>query len=131
MPYNPEASLKAAPSNSAEKTFNSAMANMDRVLAKSNPGKNELVKAMDRLNSATDNYAKSVLNSLNSTTTVQEPPKTEPPKNEGFSGGRGASITATPPAPILNAPVYTPPPPPIKTATLDIILFDEESIPTV
>ena len=51
----------------------------------------------------------------------------------GFNAGGplpSVSITATPPAPILNAPVYTPPPPPIKTATLDIILFDEESIPT-
>jgi len=38
-------------------------------------------------------------------------------------------LKATPPAPILNAPIYLAPPP-VKTATLDIILFDEESVPT-
>ena len=130
--YNPLASIKTSPTNSAETAFNSAMANMDKVLANPNAKQKEIVKAMDRLNSATDKYANSVLNSLNSTTPVQLPPKTEPPTNEGFSGDRGggASIKATPPAPILDAPVYTAPPPPIKTATLDIILFDEESVPT-
>jgi len=40
-----------------------------------------------------------------------------------------ASIVAsTPPSP--PAPSPTPPPPQVKTATLDIILFDEESIPS-
>jgi hypothetical protein len=53
------------------------------------------------------------------------------PNNSGvLSGGPlpSASITATPPAPVAP-PVYAPPPP-VKTATLDIILFDEESVPT-
>ena len=43
----------------------------------------------------------------------------------------GASITATPPAPepeVLSARMFSAPP--VKTATLDIILFDEENIPT-
>jgi hypothetical protein len=43
----------------------------------------------------------------------------------------GASITATPPAPepeMLSARMFSAPP--VKTATLDIILFDEENIPT-
>ena len=39
------------------------------------------------------------------------------------------SIVATPPTPNLPVTV-SPPPPPVKTATLDIILFDEENIPT-
>jgi hypothetical protein len=42
------------------------------------------------------------------------------------------SITATPPAPepeMFSARVFAAPPP-VKTATLDIILFDEENIPT-
>jgi hypothetical protein len=42
------------------------------------------------------------------------------------------SITATPPAPepeMFSARMFTAPPP-VKTATLDIILFDEESVPT-
>ena len=50
--------------------------------------------------------------------------------NVGGSLG-GASITATPPAPepeVLSARMFSAPP--VKTATLDIILFDEENIPT-
>jgi hypothetical protein len=50
------------------------------------------------------------------------------------SGGPlpSASITATPPAPepeMFSARMFAAPPP-VKTATLDIILFDEENIPT-
>jgi hypothetical protein len=57
------------------------------------------------------------------------------PVNSGVvSGGPlpSASITATPPAPepeMLSARMFAAPPP-VKTATLDIILFDEENIPT-
>lgn len=39
------------------------------------------------------------------------------------------NITATPPTPSNPVVLYTPPPP-VKTATLDIILFDEENVPT-
>ena len=57
------------------------------------------------------------------------------PVNNGVvSGGPlpSASITATPPAPepeMFSARMFSAPPP-VKTATLDIILFDEENIPT-
>ena len=57
------------------------------------------------------------------------------PRNDGvLSGGAlpSASITATPPAPeseMFSARMFAAPPP-VKTATLDIILFDEENIPT-
>ena len=57
------------------------------------------------------------------------------PVNRGVvSGGPlpSASITATPPAPepeMFSARMFAAPPP-VKTATLDIILFDEENIPT-
>jgi len=57
------------------------------------------------------------------------------PVNNGVvSGGPlpSASITATPPAPepeMFSARMFAAPPP-VKTATLDIILFDEENIPT-
>ena len=57
------------------------------------------------------------------------------PVNNGvISGGPlpSASITATPPAPepeMFSARMFAAPPP-VKTATLDIILFDEESVPT-
>ena len=56
------------------------------------------------------------------------------PNNSGvISGGPlpSTSITATPPAPELemfSARMFSAPP--VKTATLDIILFDEESVPT-
>jgi hypothetical protein len=56
------------------------------------------------------------------------------PRNSGvLSGGPlpSASITATPPAPeseMFSARMFSAPP--VKTATLDIILFDEESVPT-
>jgi len=56
------------------------------------------------------------------------------PNNSGvISGGPlpSASITATPPAPeseMFSARMFSAPP--VKTATLDIILFDEESVPT-
>ena len=58
-----------------------------------------------------------------------------PPRNsETISGGSlpSVSITATPPAPdpeMFSARMFSAPPP-VKTATLDIILFDEENIPT-
>ena len=58
-----------------------------------------------------------------------------PPRNsETIAGGPlpSASITATPPAPdpeMFSARMFAAPPP-VKTATLDIILFDEENIPT-
>ena len=57
------------------------------------------------------------------------------PTNNGvLSGGPlpSVSITATPPAPepeMFSARMFAAPPP-VKTATLDIILFDEESVPT-
>jgi hypothetical protein len=57
------------------------------------------------------------------------------PRNDGvLSGGPlpTTSITATPPAPdseMFSARMFAAPPP-VKTATLDIILFDEENIPT-
>jgi hypothetical protein len=57
-----------------------------------------------------------------------------PPRNsETIAGGplTSVSITATPPAPeseMFSARMFSAPP--VKTATLDIILFDEESVPT-
>jgi hypothetical protein len=45
------------------------------------------------------------------------------------AGSFSLKVNATPPTPTLPATV-SPPPPPVKTATLDIILFDEESVPT-
>jgi len=131
--YNPLASITAAPSNSAETTFNSAMANMDRVLANPKATQKQIVAASERLNSATDKYASSLLSTIDkqsSSGPAYIPNTFVPTENSGFSSG--ASITATPPAPepeMFSATMFAAPPP-VKTATLDIILFDEESVPT-
>ena len=45
------------------------------------------------------------------------------------TGSFSLTVSPTPLTPTLPVTV-SPPPPPVKTATLDIILFDEESIPT-
>jgi hypothetical protein len=47
------------------------------------------------------------------------------------TGGNVANyyVTATPSAPSLLTAIVVASPPPVKTATLDIILFDEESVP--
>ena len=46
----------------------------------------------------------------------------------GNIGSSSGSITATPITPV-SAITYTPPPPPVKTATPDIVLFDDEGVP--
>jgi hypothetical protein len=65
------------------------------------------------------------------TTTTNTDTNTDGGIRVGGSLG-GSSITATPPAPepeMFSARMFAAPPP-VKTATLDIILFDEENIPT-
>ena len=51
-------------------------------------------------------------------------------ENSGIIVGAASTsyIYATPPTPTLQI-TTAPPPPPVKTATLDIILFDEDSVP--
>jgi hypothetical protein len=64
------------------------------------------------------------------TTTTNTDTNTDGGIRVGGSLG-GSSITATPPAPeseMFSARMFSAPP--VKTATLDIILFDEESVPT-
>jgi len=66
-----------------------------------------------------------------SITTTNTDTNTDGGINVGGSLG-SSSITATPPAPepeMFSARMFAAPPP-VKTATLDIILFDEESVPT-
>jgi len=118
--------LKASPTNSAEKAFNSAMANMDKVLANPDAKQKEIFKAMTRLNNATDKYAKSVLATIDSSGTTKT--ETEPNKGIDTGFGRGGNLTATPITPV-SAITYTPPAPPVKTATPDIVLFNDETIP--
>ena len=122
----PLASIKASPTNSIEKAFNSAMANMDKVLANPKATTKQITTAMDKLNVATDKYAQSVLKTIGSSGTTEIPNPINPP-SQGFDFG-GSSLKATPPAPITPI-TYTPPAPPVKTATPDIVLFNDETVP--
>jgi hypothetical protein len=75
-----------------------------------------------------------MLNILNNQSIAAGHGSIVPVNNGVVSGGPlpSASITATPPAPepeMFSARMFSAPPA-VKTATLDIILFDEENIPT-
>jgi hypothetical protein len=106
------------------------MAAIDKVLANPKATQKQIVNAMDKLNAATDKYANSLLNNIGTSSNAGSPPvyvaDTFVPTEEPiiFSG---SNLTATPPSPepepiIVQAA-------PIKTATPDIILFDNSSLP--
>jgi hypothetical protein len=117
-------------SNSAEKAFDKAMAAIDKVLANPKATQKQIVAAMDKLNVATDKYANSLLNntgtSSNAGSTPPYVPDTFIPTEQPvvFSG---SNLTATPPSPepepIIVQQV------PVKTATPDIVLFDDSALP--
>jgi hypothetical protein len=126
--YNPLASIKAAPSNSAQATFDKAMAAMDKVLANPKATQKQIVNAMDKLNAATDKYANSVLSAIDkqSSSGSTSVPDTFVP-TEGSGPSYGSNLTATPaspkPEPIIVQAA------PVKTATPDIVLFDDSALP--
>jgi hypothetical protein len=116
--------------NSAQTAFDKAMASIDKVLANPKATQKQIIKAMDKLNAATDKYANSLLNNIGTSSIASTPPPyvadTFVPTQETviFSG---SNLTATPPSPepepiIVQAA-------PIKTATPDIVLFDNSSLP--
>jgi len=111
----------------ATSAFDKANAAFDKVLAKPNASAKEIFAASEKLNIATGKYAQSVLKAIDSPTNTETTKKESAP-SEGFSFGGGASLRATPMTPI-SAITYTPPPPPIKTATPDIVLFNDETVP--
>jgi hypothetical protein len=125
--YSPLASIKAAPSDSAQIAFDKAMSAIDKVLANPKATQKQIVKAMDKLNAATDKYANSLLTKIDnqSGSGPTSVPDTFVPTEETtiFSG---SNLTATPPTP-PDPP--TPPTPPVKTATPDIVLFDDSALP--
>jgi hypothetical protein len=120
----------ASSSNSAQVAFDKAMAAIDKVLANPKATQKQIVNAMDKLNAATDKYANSLLNNIGtSSNTGSLPPyvaDTFVPTEEPIMFS-GSNLTATPPAPepepmiVLAAPV--------KTATPDIVLFDDSALP--
>jgi hypothetical protein len=117
-------------SNSAEKAFDKAMAAIDKVLANPKATQKQIVAAMDKLNVATDKYANSLLNNIGTSSNAGSPPPYVPdtfiPTEQPvvFSG---SNLTATPPSPepepIIVQQV------PVKTATPDIVLFDDSALP--
>jgi len=123
----PTASIKAAPSDSAQIAFDKAMSAIDKVLANPKATQKQIVKAMDRLNAATDKYANSLLTKIDnqSGSGPTSVPDTFVPTEQTtiFSG---SNLTATPPAPKPEPIVITPP---VKTATPDIVLFDDSALP--
>jgi hypothetical protein len=125
----PVAQSPSSSSNSAQVAFDKAMAAIDKVLANPKATQKQIVKAMDKLNTATDKYATSLLNNIGtSSNTGSLPPyvaDTFVPTEEPiiFSG---SNLTATPPAPEPEPIVITPP---VKTATPDIVLFDDSALP--
>jgi hypothetical protein len=126
--YSPLASIKAAPSDSAQREFDKAMSAIDKVLANPKATQKQIIKAMDKLNAATDKYANSWLtkidNQLGSGPT--SPPDTSGPReSSGFS--YGGNLTATPPAPEPDPVIVQAAP--VKTATPDIVLFDDSALP--
>jgi hypothetical protein len=126
--YFPTASVKAAPSNSAQIAFDKAMSAIDKVLANPKATQKQIVKAMDKLNAATDKYANSLLTKIDNQSgsgPTSVPDTFVPTESSGtFSG---SNLTATPaspqPDPIIVQPV------PVKTATPDIVLFDDSALP--
>jgi len=121
--YNPVASIKASPSDSAQQQFDRAMAAIDKVLENPKATQKQIVKAMDRLNAATDKYANSLLNTIDNGLVSNPPDTSGPVEGSGFS--YSSNLTATPPSPQPD-PIVTVP---VKTATPDIVLFDDSALP--
>jgi hypothetical protein len=123
----PTASVKAAPSDSAQIAFDKAMSAIDKVLANPKATQKQIVNAMDKLNAATDKYANSLLNTIDkqsSSGPTSVPDTFVPTESSGFS--YGANLTATPPAPVPEPIIINVP---VKTATPDIVLFDDSALP--
>jgi hypothetical protein len=95
------------------------MSAIDKVLANPKATQKQIVNAMDKLNAATDKYANSLLNKIDTQSGSNPPDTSGPIENSGFS--YGGNLTATPAAPQPD-PIVTLP---VKTATPDIVLFDE------
>lgn len=113
--------------NKATSAFEKANAAFDKVLA--NPGANakQIFAASEKLNRATDVYAKTVLKAIDSPTTTKPETKENEP-SQSFNLVGGGSLKAIPPTPPPPVP-YVPPAPPVKTATPDIVLFNDETVP--
>ena len=126
--FFPTASIKAAPSDSAQIAFDKAMSAIDKVLANPRATQKQIIKAMDKLNAATDKYANSLLTKIDnqSGSGPTSVPDTSVP-TEPTTIFSGSNLTATPPAPEPEPVIVQAAP--VKTATPDIVLFDDSALP--
>ena len=106
---------------------------LDKILENPKASVKQITRAMDKLNASTDIHLKQLMYDLNKPqTTITE--TILPPDTSGASSGFYAGPPAEPltPAAIPTAlapAVIQPPPPPVKTAPIDTVLFDDESLP--
>ena len=106
-----------------------ASASLDKVLANPKSTVKQISAAMDKLNAATDKYAQALISSLSSPTPSSNIPVTEttvPQKVDPVPLGTSL-ISPSSGAAAIVATVAAPKP--IKTATPDIILFDDSTVP--
>jgi hypothetical protein len=106
---------------------------LDRVLANPKATVKQITRAMDKLNASTDKQIKALLGELNKpqvqTTTNNQPP------DLGSTNTFGPALIDPEPmtpatTPTTLAPVVSQPaPPPVKTAPIDTVLFDDEGTP--
>jgi len=128
------AAINAAPNttafSSAETALEKASSALDKVLANPRATQKQIINAMDKLNSATDRYANALLNRIETSSNAGSPPTYVPnifiPTEESvvFSG---SNLTATPPSPEPEPVIVQSIP--VKTATPDIVLFDDSALP--
>ena len=109
-------------------------AELDRINANPNASTKEITSAINRLNVATEIQIKEIQATLNRPSVIQESTKNEPFTTSGFD--TGLIIDPTPftpsPTPTTITPAVTPVQvisnPPVKTAPIDTVLIDQDTI---
>jgi len=105
-------------------------ASLNKVLENPKASTKQIVSALNTLNASTDKQLKALMDSLNKPQTVtQSPPIPGDTSSGGFYAGPSAEPITPAAIPTALAPaVIQPPPPPVKTAPIDTVLFDDESV---
>ena len=126
------AAITASPTinafSAAENALEKASSALDKVLANPKSTQKQIITAMNKLNSATDRYANALLNNISnqSSSSPSSVPDTYVP-TETQTIFSGANLTATPASPQPDLIIVQPAP--VKTATPDIVLFDDSALP--
>jgi hypothetical protein len=116
--------------DSAQAAFDKAMLSIDKVLENPKSTQKQIVNAMNKLNTATDKYANALLNNTG------KQPNSDPTSvvdtfvpTEQVKIFSSSNLTATPAAPTVEPIIAVAQAVPVKTATPDIILFDDSALP--